>query len=303
MLRLVTLGHVTLDRIKTGRHRKTGWIPGGPAVHTSLTATSLRARPHITSKVGTDFGQRRIRWLRQKGVDTRFLTVAKAPTTKFEITYQNDRRRLRLLGRCDNLETLDLEQEIRIHCLHIAPVIGEIPETVAGWFADRSMLVSLDPQGYLRKVGRNKLISERRWLDRSLLKKIGILKATSDELRAMIGDNDSNALKRLKRMGPPICIHTRGSEGLDLLIPSGFFHIPAYRPEKVVDPTGAGDVFTAAFLLDFSRSGDAVWSACLGTAAASLKIEHMGPGSIREPSKISERANELLSNVRRISEF
>jgi len=300
MLRLVTLGHVTLDRIGIGRYRKTGWVPGGPAVHTSLTAISLGARPLITSKVGTDFGQRRVRWLRQKGVDIRFLTVVKAPTTKFEITYKNDHRRLRLLGRCDNLETLDLKQNIRIHCLHIAPVIGEITETVAGWFADRSMFVSLDPQGYLRKVGRSRVISERRWLDRSLLKKIGILKATSDELRAMVGDSDSNALKRLKGMGPSICIHTRGCEGLDLLLPSGFFHIPAYRPEKVVDPTGAGDVFTAAFLLDFSRSGDAVWSACLGTAAASLKIEHMGPACIREASKISERANELLSNVRRI---
>jgi sugar/nucleoside kinase (ribokinase family) len=56
------------------------------------------------------------------------------------------------------------------------------------------------------------------------LKKIGILKATSDELSAMIGGSDPNALKKLRRMGPPICIHTMGSEGLDLLIPSGFFH-------------------------------------------------------------------------------
>jgi len=302
MLLLVTLGHVTLDRIKMGEQRKTSWVPGGPAVHTSLTATSLRARPHIVSKVGTDFGQRRVRWLRQKGVDTKFLSVVTAPTTKFEITYRNDRRTLRLLGTCDTLETLDPEWGIRIQCLHIAPVIGEIPETVAGWFADRSTFVSLDPQGYLRRVGRDKLVLEKWWLDRSLLRKIDILKATSDELRLMMGASDSHAMKRLRRMGPSICVHTKGCEGLDLLIPSGFFHIPAYRPEKVVDPTGAGDVFTAAFLLDFSRSGDAIWSACLGTAAASLKIEHMGPGSIREPSKISERANKLLSNVRRIAE-
>lgn len=301
MLMIMIAGHVTLDRIRTDQQERRTWVPGGPAVHASLAAASLGIKPHIVSKIGRDFGRERIEWLRQMGVDTRFLKVTAAPTTKFEIRYRRGRRSMRLLSECEKLRLSDLRRDLRIQSLHIGPVTGEIPEVVAKSFADQSMLTSLDPQGYLRRIGRDKRVLRRPWLDRSLLRKIDVLKVSTDELRTMTGiANSRHALRKLRRIGPSICIHTKGGRGSDLSTHEGVFRIPAYKPKRVVDPTGAGDAFMGVFLCDYPRSRDAVWSASLGAAVASLKVEKPGPDLVRDLSKLGERANAVFSQVRRL---
>lgn len=91
MLKIIIAGHVTLDRIRADQQERRTWVPGGPAVHASLAAASLGVKPYIVSKIGRDFGRDRIEWLRQMGVDTLFLKVTAAPTTKFEIRYRRGR--------------------------------------------------------------------------------------------------------------------------------------------------------------------------------------------------------------------
>jgi sugar/nucleoside kinase (ribokinase family) len=301
MLEMVVVGHVTLDRIRASSRKRLKWVPGGPAVHTSLTAASLGTETYILSKVGGDFGNERIRWLRQRGVKTKFLKVVSSPTTRFEIEYRNDKRSLRLVGECENIQFSDLPRRLRIRSLHLGPVMNEIPEAVAKSLADHSIITSLDPQGYLRKIGRDSQVLERSWLDRSLLEKVDVLRGSSDELRAISGATGSaKVLNRLRRIGPSVCILTRSGRETDLLSDEGLFRIPAYTPERVVDPTGAGDAFIGAFLSEYSHSRDSIWAACLGMAAASIKVENAGPTLIHDPSRVVERANMILSEVRRI---
>ncbi len=301
MLDFVTVGHITLDRIRRGRQERPIWIPGGPAVHASLIAASLGAKTYALSKVGTDFGRSRMKWLVQMGVDTRLLKVSRTPTTKFEIRYRGERRSLRLLSKCENINQFDLPQGLRIRSLHMGPVIDEIPEAAAKSLASRSMVTSLDPQGYLRRVARSGQVVARSWLDKALLRRIDVLRGSSDELRMMVGRISSkDALRRLKRLGPSVCILTRSSDGSDLLHDRGIFRIPAFKPETVVDPTGAGDAFSGAFLTEYVRSKDPIWSSCVGAAAASIKVETSGPCFIRDRSKVIERANIILSGVRRV---
>ena len=298
MLDFVTVGHITLDYIKGGPRKKVRWVPGGPAVHTSLTASSLGARTYILSKVGTDFGTSRRKWLRQMGVRTRFLKVRSTPTTRFEIRYLKQRRSLKLVSKCGSIDQSDLPERLRIRSLHIGPVIGEVPEMVARLLASRSAVTSLDPQGYLRRIGRDGRVLRRSWLDRTLLRKVDVLRGSSDELRMMIGGMSSrNALLKLKRLGPSVCILTRGGHGSDLLCDEGLLQIPAFKPEIIVDPTGAGDSFSGAFLKEYSASKEPIWSACVGTAAASIKVETSGPCFIRDRSRLIERANKVLSGV------
>jgi sugar/nucleoside kinase (ribokinase family) len=179
--------------------------------------------------------------------------------------------------------------------------MNEIPETVAESLADQSRITSLDPQGYLRKVGGNGKVLERSWLDGSLLRKVNVLKGSSDELKLMTGvSNSTEALKKLKRIGPSICILTKSGRGADLLSDEGLFRIPAYKPRRIVDSTGAGDAFIGAFLSEYVHSKDSMWAACLGMAAASVKVENVGPTVIHDPSSVVERANFILPGIRRI---
>lgn len=299
MLDFVTVGHITLDYVRGGQEKRTMWVPGGPAVHTSLTASSLGADTYILSKVGTDFGRSRRNWLHQMRVRTRFLKVRSTPTTRFEIRYWKQRRTLRLVNRCENIDLSDLPEDLRIRSLHIGPVIDEVPEVVAKSLAGRSAVTSLDPQGYLRRVARDGKVLGRPWLDRTLLRKVDVLRGSYDELRMMVGEMSSrNALKKLRRLGPSVCILTRSSYGSNLLCDGGLFHVPAFKSERTVDPTGAGDAFSGAFLREYALSKDPTWSASIGSAAASIKVETSGPCFIRDRSRLMERANTVLSGVR-----
>jgi len=301
MLDFVTVGHITLDCIRRGRPERLTWVPGGPAVHTSLIVASLGTKTYALSKVGADFGRSRIRWIAQTGVDTRLLKMSSTPTTKFEIRYWKEKRSLRLVSKCEAINRFDLPQGLRIRSLHLGPVIDEIPEVVARSLASRSIVTSLDPQGYLRRVAGGGRVVARSWLDKALLRRIDVLRGSSDELRMMVGRISSkDALRRLRGLGPSVCVLTRSGNWSDLICDDGIFRIPAFKPETVVDPTGAGDAFSGAFLTEYVQSNEPVWSACVGAAAASLKVETSGPCFIRDRSKLMERANILRSGVLRL---
>jgi len=259
----------------------------------------LGAKTYIVSKIGTDFGKTREKWLRRK-VNTSFLKVTQASTTKFEIRYSKGSRSLRLLSKCENLDEIDLPKGLRIRSLHLGPVINEIPEAVAESLASRSTVTSLDPQGYVRRVGRGGVVLLKRWCNRRLLKRVDVLRGSTDEMRLVAGSGSvKKVLARLRRLGPSVCILTRSGQGSVLLSGEKFFRIPAYQPEMIVDPTGAGDTFTGGFLLEYANSGDAVWSACVGAAAASIKVERLGPCLIQDRRRLTERAIAVHSKVRR----
>lgn len=69
---------------------------------------------------------------------------------------------------------------------------------------------------------------------------------------------------------------TRGAEGSQVHTVDGMTMIPAVSPVKVIDPTGAGDGFTAGFLAGLLRGEPPEMSAQLGAVVASYVIEAVG---------------------------
>jgi adenosine kinase len=69
---------------------------------------------------------------------------------------------------------------------------------------------------------------------------------------------------------------TRGAEGAQVYTVDGVTMIPAVSPVKVVDPTGAGDGFTAGFLGGLLSGESPQTSAQLGAVVASYVIEAVG---------------------------
>ena len=51
----------------------------------------------------------------------------------------------------------------------------------------------------------------------------------------------------------PVTVMTRGEAGALITVDGQEYEIPPARPEKVVDPTGAGDAFRAGFVMGLSR--------------------------------------------------
>ncbi len=74
-------------------------------------------------------------------------------------------------------------------------------------------------------------------------------------------------------------IITEGAEGSRILHGNDIIRIPAIKPERIVNPTGAGDAYRAGFYAGLSRGHDLEKSGNLGASAASFIIETEGPMS------------------------
>ena len=63
--------------------------------------------------------------------------------------------------------------------------------------------------------------------------------------------------------------------------------------QVLVDPTGAGDVFIGGFLTEYLRQKESIWCACVGSAAASVVVEGLGPTYFGTKDEIYPRAKVL----------
>ena len=69
---------------------------------------------------------------------------------------------------------------------------------------------------------------------------------------------------------------TRGAHGCVVVSPEGRQGVPAAPIEKLVDTTGAGDLFAAGFVTGLVRGLDHATCARLGSLAAAEIIQHIG---------------------------
>ena len=79
--------------------------------------------------------------------------------------------------------------------------------------------------------------------------------------------------------GGAIVAVTRGAEGSELHVGGVVHHIPAAAPERLVDPTGAGDAYVAGLLTGLRAGRAPEVAARMGALAATYVIEQQGPQS------------------------
>jgi sugar/nucleoside kinase (ribokinase family) len=83
----------------------------------------------------------------------------------------------------------------------------------------------------------------------------------------------------------PIAVVTAGRTGALLYVNGDRYEVRP-RPAREVDPTGAGDVFAAAFLARYRRDGDPWDAAEAAACAASLSVEGVGWTAVPDPAML-----------------
>jgi sugar/nucleoside kinase (ribokinase family) len=302
MFDLTVVGHFTMDYIIGKEIKKPRWTLGGPPTYVSLAAASLNAKVSVVSKVGGDFPEEYVTWLSRLNIDVCGLKLARYPTTRFIIEYKNGERTLQLKSRCASINPEDLPERIQSKGVHIAPVAREIPVETVLKLSGRTKFISLDPQGYVREFDKEGFAHLKKWLNKRILRGIHLFKSSIDELKVISGIDDVKiALMKIKKLGPEISIATMGVNGVVVLTPdNSFYRIPACKPRRIEDPTGAGDAFIGAFLAEYLRGEDLIWAAAVGSASASFVVEGAGPSSFGARDEVIERAQEARDKIRRI---
>jgi len=105
---------------------------------------------------------------------------------------------------------------------------------------------------------------------------VDLLFANEAELHSLYQTADfDTALAALRREGR-LAVVTRSENGCVVVARDEVLAVPASPVERVVDTTGAGDLFAAGFLVGLARNTGHVTAARLGALAAAEVIGHLG---------------------------
>jgi len=292
---LVTVGHFAIDTISSPKVTPARIVLGGPPTYVSVAAAKLGAKVSVISKVGDDFPNEYIEWLENNRVDLSGLKKAtNTATTHFVLEYSNWKRKMKLEARAPPICPTDIPSSLHAKIVHVAPIANEIWPRVVAKLRRSTEVLSLDPQGFVRNFDEKGNVSLGRWRNHQVLVQIDVFKSSIEEIRAVTGVKDLKAAKKqIADSGVRIVLVTRGLKGSMLLFADQLYNIPPCKPKTVVDPTGAGDAYIGAFLAEYLRVKDALWCACVGSAAASFVVEGVGPERFGEREETYERAREI----------
>lgn len=270
----VVVGHVTRDIVGTQEPRL-----GGSAAYAALTAHNLGRHVGIVTSCASDIP------LDSLPPEIEIANTPAQDTTTFvnEIPPSG-------LGRTQYVTSkaarLDVEHVpwawLDTQILLAAPVLDEVDPTMLGRF--RKSLVGVAVQGWLRRWDNNPDVPLTRHALSALavLPPVGVLFLSRE-------DFSENIEAFPQELGEtPIGIVTEASEGARLWWQERWHTIQPY-PAREVDPTGAGDVFAAAYLVRLSETRDPLEAARFASATASLSVEGEGLSAIPSRQAVEGR--------------
>jgi len=297
---LVTVGHFAIDYIHSPRIVSSKPTLGGPPTYVSVAAAKLDARVSVISKVGEDFSNDYIKWLKNNKIDLSGLKqVKETSTTQFVLKYRKDwKRKLQMKARAPPISANDLPDSLQARAVQVAPIANELSEELVTKLRKTTSILSFDPQGFVRGFDKKGNVSLKRWRGQSMLDQVDVYKSSLNEIEAVTRTiNLRLAMKKIADYGVQIVIVTRGMHGSTMLFDNTFYNIPACASKIVLDPTGAGDAFSGAFLAEYVREKDPLWCAGVGSASASFVVEGVGPERFGEREETYERAREIYEKL------
>ena len=294
---VAVVGHFTIDSIRLPSRSGPFVVLGGSVTYVSFVTKRLDAAVSVISKVGGDFPEAYMWLLREEGIDVSgVVKLKKARTTRFELEYSADlsNRVLKLESKAAPIKLGNLPKSLQAKAVHVAPVAGEVSFEVVERLKGCAEVLSLDPQGLLRRFDKTGKVTSRAPVDKRLFSLINVYKSSLEEISALTGNSDLKlAIKAVHDFGVETVLVTLGAKGAVLSVEKTVYNIPPCRSRVFVDPTGAGDAFIGGFLTEYIRQKDSLWCACVGSAAASLVVEGIGPTFFGEKEEIYQRARAV----------
>jgi len=273
----VVVGHVVRDMVPEG------WRLGGTATFAAVQAERLGLSVGVVTRVGV-------------GLDLPAalpnVTLACTPSeesTSFQNAYGKGGRQQRVIGRAGPLSAADVPGEwLSAPIALLGAVCGEVPAGMSGEFT--SPLLGVSAQGWLRRVDEGGRVQSQAWEGESFWRGADVLFVSDED----VGPN-SDQVDRWTRDVPIVAMtgNRRGARVYD----EGRWRSIAAFPAEEVDPTGAGDVFATAFLVELHMTNDVAKASRFASAAAACAIEATGIDAIATRTVIEERMDADASVV------
>jgi sugar/nucleoside kinase (ribokinase family) len=274
MYDICCVGHITSDKVVTTQSEL--YMPGGTAWYFSWALSQLPLNYLLVTAVGnTELHY--VNQLQEKNIEV--LVQPSAHTVFFENIYEadQDKRTQNVLQKADPFSAGQFN-DITARIFHLGPLLADdISTSLIKTLATKGR-VSLDVQGYLRRVENQKVYATN-WTDRQeALQHVSILKADVAELATLSGcDTVTDGAKTLAAWGVAEVVITNGSQGSQVYCEGVLYDIPAYAPPVITDATGCGDTYMAGYLYKRSQGAGIQESGEFAAAMAGLKTARSGP--------------------------
>ena len=292
------VGSIAFDSVRTPFGERERML-GGSAVHFSLAA-SFFGDVRVVGPVGDDFGDQEYAVLRERGVNTDDVERVQGGRTffwrghyAFDLNVAHtDQTELNVFGDFEpKLSPASREAEV----LFLANIQPDLQRRVRER-CEGARLVGLDSMNLWIETARESLLRT--------IAGVSLVFMNDAEIRMLTRQpNLARAARELMAMGPRAVVAKQGEYGAALFTGEGFFALPAYPLETVIDPTGAGDSFAGGFLGYVASQGpdagedDAVLRRAMayGSVLASFNVEEFGTERVRRLTReeIDERFSEL----------
>ncbi len=294
---VTAVGSIAFDAVTTPFGSRDRML-GGSAVHFGLAA-SFFDQVHIVGPVGDDFGDEEIAVLQARGIETGDIEhVAGGRTFFWRGAYGwdlNDRETLDTqLNVFADFQPKLSERSRAADVLFLANIQPELQLEVRAQ-CEQARFVALDSMNLWIETAREALVR--------VISQVDCLMLNDAELRQLTEEpNLIRAARRVREWGPTVVVAKQGEYGAAMVTEEGFFGLPAFPLETVVDPTGAGDSFAGGFVgyiaahpheqLDHDLLCRAM---AYGTAIASFNVEEFGVERVARltSEEIAERVGEL----------
>ena len=258
-------------------------VSGGSGANTIVGVAGFGARAAFIGKVKNDqIGGLYTHDIRAAGVAFETQAAADGPATGCSyilVTPDGERTMNTYLGAAQDLKPTDIDDSL-IAASAIVYLEGYLwdPQSAKEAFVKASAIA----HGAGRRVALT--LSDSFCVDRyrdeflDLMRKrtVDLVFANESELRSLYQTSDFDTALKQFRKDTNLGVVTRSEKGCVVASSDGVTAVPAFPIEKLVDTTGAGDLFAAGFLFGLVRN--AGYEACgrLGALAAAEVIQHIG---------------------------
>lgn len=254
------IGTVTKDLQPDGT-----FTNGGTVTYASVIVENLGWRPVIFTAADAKFTTPDY----LTHVDWHF--VSSLHTTTFKNRYDTQGHRQQTIGPVGaSITAADIPPDcLQADIIHLCPLAQDVDISVASACKTGQMVST--PQGWMRQWDKNGIVSLGEWTGADdLLPKLTCSVISIEDI-----EGDWSIAEKWAGQTNTLIV-TLGDEGCTIFHKGTRQTVPP-RPAHPIDPTGAGDVFAAAFFIRYQETGNLWQAGRFANVAASMAIERVGP--------------------------
>jgi 1D-myo-inositol 3-kinase len=267
----LVIGHVTKDL------QEDGYTIGGTVTFASLTARNLGQRTAVVTRASPDLSLNPL----YQGIEV--LRLPSPATSTFQNLYSADGTRTQFLRAvAGQIKAEDIPPAWReAKVVHLGPLTDELEGSIVNVFPNS--LIGVTPQGWMRRWDGDGQVFPKPWDGAAeVLARAKVVVCSENDI-----EGDENVIQSYAGMAD-ILVVTHGPAGATVYHRGEARHLPAFETVEA-DPTGAGDVFAAAYLIELERSGDPYAAAHFANCVASFIVEKPGVDGIPTLEQVEQR--------------